>query len=131
MSTIHGTYHAGRVELDSPVDWPDGHRVEVIDPSREQVGRSEEDWPDTPEGREALVARFDAIGPIDFTREEPADRAEVDWPDTPEDRERQLALLDSLEPLEFTPEEEADLAAFRAEVREVTLRAVRKKMGLE
>ena len=49
----------------------------------------------------------------------------------PEDRERHLALLDSLEPLQFTPEDEAEIAAARAEVREVTLRAVRKKMGLE
>ena len=117
MGTIYGTYHDGRVELDAPVDWPDGVRV-GIEPI---AGRSEDDWPDTIEGREALIARFDSIPPL-----------EVEWPaESAEERDRQIALLDSLEPLRFTPEEEADLASFRAEVREVTLRAVRKQMGLE
>ena len=73
MSTIQGTYRGGRVDLDAPVDWPDGLRVEVVDPARPWIGRAEEEWPDTPEGREALLARFDAIEPLEFTPEEEAE----------------------------------------------------------
>jgi len=94
MRVVTGTYHEGQVVLDSPVDWPDGARVNVA--TEETVGLSEADWPRTPEELDALVARFAA-----------------------------------LEPLEITPEEEAEIAAARAEVRRVTIEAVRKKMGLQ
>ena len=94
MSTgiIEGTYHAGRVDLDKQVDWPDGCRVRVA----LEYGMREEDWPDTPEELEALLKR-----------------------------------MDSFEPVEFTAEDEAEIEAARAAVREVTLAAVRKQMGLE
>ena len=90
--TIEGTYHAGRVDLDQQVDWPDGCRVRVA----LEYGLREEDWPDTPEGLEELLKR-----------------------------------IDSIEPVEFTAEDEAEIAAARAAVREVTLAAVCKQMGLE
>jgi hypothetical protein len=94
MSTtvIKGTYHAGRVDLDKQVDWPDGCRVRVA----LEYGMREEDWPDTPENRAEILRRMEAV-----------------------------------EPLEFTPEEETEIEAARAAVREVTLAAVRKQMGLE
>ncbi len=95
LDIVHGTFRNGRVELDEPVDWPDGSRVEVSAES-ESIGMREEDWPQTPEGIAALVARMEAF-----------------------------------EPLEFTPEEEAEIAAARQAVREVTIAAVRKKMGLD
>lgn len=91
-TTIEGTYHAGRVDLDKQVDWPDGCRVRV----ELEYGMREEDWPDTPENRAEILRRMEAV-----------------------------------EPLEFTSEEEAEIAAARAAVREVTLAAVRKQMGLE
>ena len=90
--TIEGTYHAGRVDLDQQVDWPDGCRVRVA----LEYGMSEEDWPDTPEELEELLKR-----------------------------------IDSFEPVEFTAEDEVEIAAARATVREVTLAAVRKQMGLD
>lgn len=94
MSTtvIDGTYHAGRIDLDKQVDWPEGCRVRVA----LEYGMREEDWPDTPENRAEILRRMEAV-----------------------------------EPLEFTPEEEAEIEAARAAVREVTLAAVRKQMGLE
>ena len=72
MSIIHGTYKSGHVELDSPVDWPEGVRV-AVQPAKnvsaqtpepcEKFGMSEEDWPTTKEGIEALIAEWNAIEP--------------------------------------------------------------------
>ncbi len=56
---------------------------------------------------------------------------EEDWPDTPEAREELARRIATFEPVEFTPEEEAEIAAARAEVKKVTLAAVRRQMGLE
>ncbi len=94
MSTVTGTYRQGQVQLDTPVDWQEGVRVRVVR-EEEAVGMREEDWPTTPEGIRELVARMEA-----------------------------------LEPLELTPEDEAEIEAARAEVKRVTLEAVRKQMGL-
>ncbi len=90
--TIEGTYHAGRVDLDKQVDWPEGCRVRVA----LEYGMREEDWPDTPGNREEILRRMEAV-----------------------------------EPLELTAEDEAEIAAAHTAMREVTLAAVRKQMGLE
>ncbi len=82
MSIIHGTYKSGHVELDSPVDWPEGARV-VISPTskngesdasspRESFGMREEDWPTTKEGIEALIAEWNAMEPLELTSEDEA-----------------------------------------------------------
>ena len=82
MSIVHGTYKSGHIELDSPVDWPEGYRVEIIpmpkdgsshDGFRESFGMREEDWPTTKEGIEALLAEWDAIEPLEFTPDELAE----------------------------------------------------------
>ena len=73
LSPIHGTYWKGRIDLDSPVDWPEGARVTVI-PAAGGMGLSESDWPDSPETRATLVARIDAIEPLELTA---ADEAEI------------------------------------------------------
>jgi hypothetical protein len=39
--------------------------------------------------------------------------------------------MEALEPLEFTPEDEAEIAAARQAVKDYTIAAVRKQMGLE
>ncbi len=88
MDQIFGTYHDGRVVLDSAVDWPEGTRVAILAPA-------------APEG-----------------------------PDSPEARAEWLARLDAIEPLELTPEDEAEIAAARAAVREASLQAVKRQMGL-
>lgn len=105
MSTIHGTYKSGHVELDTPVDWPEGVRVEVMPPAnnaadrageqREKFGMSEEDWPTTKEGIEALIA---------------------EWND--------------IEPMETTPQEQAEFAAAQKAIGDYTKQAVAREMGL-
>lgn len=94
MPPARGTYRAGRIELDSPVDWPDGARVAIV-PADNAFGLSESVWQDTPAARQKL-----------------------------------LADLDAAEPLEFGPQDEAEIAAARAAVRQASLEAVRKQMGL-
>lgn len=95
MNETTGTFRAGSVVLDEPVNWPDGVRVSVqpIQPAEPPLGMSEEQQSDNPQKIAEWLARFDV-----------------------------------LEPLEWTPEEEAGLAAFRAEVKRVTLDAVRRRM---
>ena len=94
MIVVHGTYREGHVDLDGPVDWPNGSRVAVL-PSNDSVGLIESDWPDSPETRAAL-----------------------------------LQLLDDIEPLELTAADEAEIGAAREAVRQVSVRAVRERMGL-
>jgi len=69
--------------------------------------------------RVCVVPQEESLGP-----------AEQDWPDNPAALAEILHRIDTFEPLELTPEDEAEIAAARAAVRDVTLRAVRKKMGL-
>lgn len=65
MSVIRGRYIDGKVILDAPADWPEGAEVNVT-PAEEYVGigMREEDWPTTPEGIAALIARMDQIKPF-------------------------------------------------------------------
>ena len=75
MSIIHGTYKSGHVELDSPVDWPEGVRVDILPSSLncegaendEDYGMDERDWPTTKEGIEELIARMDAREPVEYS----------------------------------------------------------------
>ncbi len=69
------------------------------------------DWPDG--ARVAIVAP-----------------AEPEEPDSPEARAEWLARVDAVQPLELSPEDEAEIAAARAAVRQASLEAVRRQMGL-
>jgi hypothetical protein len=62
--------------------------------------------------------------------EEESSAIREDEPANPEHIRQLLAIIDSFEPLELTPEDEAEIAAARAEVREVSLNAVRMQMAL-
>ena len=73
MSPVHGTYRHGQIELDSPVGWPDGSRV-TIAPARGGIGLNESDWPDNPETRAALVAKLEAMEPLEPS---PEDEVEI------------------------------------------------------
>jgi hypothetical protein len=85
MSIIHGTYKSGHVELDTPVDWPEGARVGILSPPREeetslaavpeQFGMSDADWPTTKEGIAALIAEWNAMEPLELT---PEDEKEIE-----------------------------------------------------
>jgi hypothetical protein len=69
-------------------------------------------------------------------RVEPADKddgfiREEDWPTTHEAIEALIRRMETFEPVILTPDDEARIAAARSAVREVTLAAVRKQMGIE
>jgi hypothetical protein len=72
VSAVFGTYKQGRIELDEPVDWPDGMRVEVL--RADEYGLPEKDWPKTPEELAAWAAEVDALEPLEIT---PDDEAEI------------------------------------------------------
>jgi hypothetical protein len=65
MTAIQGTIKNGQIVLDTPATLPEGTRVEVlpIDGVRPTIGMREEDWPTTPEGIGALLARMDQREP--------------------------------------------------------------------
>jgi hypothetical protein len=77
MNTIAGTYQQGRIVLRSPVDWPEGTRVEVmlVEPGIDKMGMTEEEWPSDPQGIAELLARMDQCEPLEMTAEEQADLA--------------------------------------------------------
>jgi hypothetical protein len=75
MDTLHGTLKNGLVVFDFPPGLPDGTRVEVvpIGGNRPTLGMREEDWPTTPEGIAALLARMDQREPGWLSAEDEAD----------------------------------------------------------
>jgi hypothetical protein len=52
------------------------------------------------------------------------------WHDTKEFRTQLIAQMDSFEPLPLTPEEESEWLAARRWIKDYSLEAVRKQMGL-
>ncbi len=65
MNALHGTIKNGQIILDAPPTLPEGTRVEVlpIEAAAPTLGMREEDWPTTPEGIGALLARMDQVEP--------------------------------------------------------------------
>jgi len=72
MNTITGTYRKGGIDLDGPVTWPEGARVEVSVPE-EKIGLTEAEWSTTKEGLAALIKRASEFEPIEMTPEEEAE----------------------------------------------------------
>lgn len=75
MSVIAGTVRNGVVVPNRALDVADGTPAEIHIAEDAPLGMREEDWPDTPEGREALIAAWEAHEPLIFTDEELADIA--------------------------------------------------------
>src|SRR5438876_11608791 len=65
MNALQGTMKNGQIILDTPAALPEGTRVEVlpIEGAWPALGMREEDWPTTPEGIAALLARMDQVEP--------------------------------------------------------------------
>ena len=65
MNAFQGTVKNGQIVLDDPAELAEGSRVEVlpVEAARPILGMREEDWPTTPEGIAALLARMDQIEP--------------------------------------------------------------------
>jgi hypothetical protein len=74
MDALRGTVRNGQIVLDVPPDFPEGTRVEVVPVARDgpSIGMREDDWPATPEGIAALLARMDAVEPGWLSPEEDA-----------------------------------------------------------
>ncbi|MEX2173719.1 MAG: hypothetical protein WD872_05110 [Pirellulaceae bacterium] len=109
MFEINGTFRNGHVELDGSVDWPDGERVRVVLESN---------------GTQSLRAG-DFAADADWGLEESA------YQDTPEFRSKLIGQMDSFAPIELTSEEEAEWQAARQWIKDYTIAAVKKQMGLE
>ena len=65
MNALQGTIKNGQIVLDAPAPLPEGTRVEVlpIEKGGPTLGMREEEWPTTPEGIAALLARMDQVAP--------------------------------------------------------------------
>jgi hypothetical protein len=63
MNALQGTVRHGQIVLDDPANLPEGTRVAVLPLEAVQpiTGMREEDWPTTPEGVAALLARMDQV----------------------------------------------------------------------
>jgi hypothetical protein len=108
FSETTGTFRNGHVELDSPVDWADGARVSIAplsDPSS-------------------------TVGSNGDGDEQHWGISEAEYQDTPEFRNRLLAQMDAFLPLDLSPVEEVEWEASRQWIKDYTLAAVRKQMGL-
>lgn len=63
MNVLQGTIKNGQIILDAPVTLAEGTRVQIlpVEASTSSLGMREEDWPTTPEGIAALLARMDQV----------------------------------------------------------------------
>lgn len=71
MNAIRSVVKNGRVEVDTPPDWPDGTPVRVEIALSGQAGDAEE-RPETPEEIEAWLRWYHSLEPIVMTPEEEA-----------------------------------------------------------
>ena len=85
MIQVKGVIRAGRVEVDEPIDLPDGSVVTITGyPRGEALGGSDDGRPPTSEEIAATLAAMDAIEPFELTDEERAAwdaerRARKEW----------------------------------------------------
>ena len=65
MIALQGTIKNHQIVLDTPANLPEGTRVEVLPVTSNgtNLGMREKDWPSTPEGIAALLARMDQVEP--------------------------------------------------------------------
>jgi hypothetical protein len=73
MSTVKAIIRNGRIEVDEPIDLPDGTELTIPIPDlAPTLGIRDDEWSDTPEAIEAWIRWYDSLEPLDFT---PAERA--------------------------------------------------------
>ena len=73
MTTIKAIIRNGRIEVDSPIDLPDGTELTIPIPVLPPApGSGAEDGSDTPEAIEAWIRWYDSLEPLSFTPEERA-----------------------------------------------------------
>jgi hypothetical protein len=72
LEAIRATVRSGRLELDTPSDWPEGTEV-LIEPMNsrcEKIGIDESEWSDDPMSLADWEAWIQTIEPLEFTPEE-------------------------------------------------------------
>ena len=78
---LNGVYHNGHIHLEGTPDWPEGTTVVVKLAEKTEEADTpitmmrEEDWPTTPEGVEAILARWNEREALEFTPEGEVERA--------------------------------------------------------
>jgi hypothetical protein len=73
MTTIRAIVRNGRIEVDDPIDLPDGTELTIPIPDQaESLGIRDEDWLDTPEAIDSWIRWYDSLEPVEFTSAERA-----------------------------------------------------------
>jgi hypothetical protein len=73
MTTIKAFIRNGRIEVDEPIDLPDGTELTIPIPAHPAtLGIREEDWSDTPEAVEAWIGWYDSLERLEFSPDERA-----------------------------------------------------------
>ena len=74
MSQIFATVLDGRVELDAPIDLPNGTRLTIPLPTADRdshrIGLTEEEWSDSPEAINQWIEWSRSLGPLFATEGE-------------------------------------------------------------
>ena len=75
MTTIKAIIRNGQIQVDEPIDLPDGTELTIPIPELDStLGIREEKCSDTPEAIEAWIRWYDTLEPLSFTPEERAAR---------------------------------------------------------
>ncbi len=73
MTMIKAIVRKGRIEIDEPIDLPDGTELMIpIPDGHAPFGMGDDDDSDTPEAIEAWIRWYDSLEPVEFTPEERA-----------------------------------------------------------
>src|SRR5688572_14506654 len=73
MTTIKAVVRQGRLEVDRPIDLPDGTELVIPVPSNGvPLGIRDEDWSNTPEAIEDWIRWYESLEPMEFTAQERA-----------------------------------------------------------
>ncbi len=71
MTTIKAIVRNGRIEVDQPLNLPDGTELRIPVPNQKPVNSlRDDDTPEAPEAIEQWIRWFDALEPIEFTEQE-------------------------------------------------------------
>ena len=118
MNEVLATIRDGRVELDAPVHWPDGTRLEVRALETPDDGNTPTEAPLPPHVRREF---FDAMNdPNRFGLEESL------WPRTQKEIQILLDHIAAAEPLDLTAEEQAAIEEDRRSWKELQKELMRK-----
>jgi len=133
MTTIKAIVRGGRLEVDEPIDLPDGTELLIPLPNGAPIPNNGDDgWDNSPEGIADWLTWYDSLEPLMFTDDEraaadAARQARREWelaqfealndgPMTPEEIARVLAAMEKVEPFDIPHEVAHDLDAWERKV---------------